>query len=201
MKNKLLSWLRPPDAPPPDLEAQLEAARAALAAARETTRRAQQSFDETGSVEALRALTSAKDAERAAVEHVDRAERLLHAAREREAAEERRRLEKRRDELLSELERPAVTAATRPLIDREVDLFTQIVELRVERHALRERVRQKEAELRGIVGRLGEPRPVPDESWVPISNISLKRELENRLTELGEPRREILRQLIEGIKS
>lgn len=118
---KLPKWLKKPDAPSVNLEAQLQAAEETSQAAQRATAAAQDAFDGAGTLETQQALTAAQDAERAAQQHVERAERLLAAARQREAEELRQRNRARLQQIRGLVCHAAVRESTADLVTRRVD--------------------------------------------------------------------------------
>jgi hypothetical protein len=159
MISTLLSWLRPPTAPPPDLEAQLTAARAACESATAAVASAQAAFDADGGTDTLAALTSARDAERACAEHVARAQRLLDAAREREAAAARVELEQQVSELERQLDERASNGDA-PLLQREIDAWLAVVAAREARHEHLIDLQRRRTEIGRLRAALGEPLPM-----------------------------------------
>ncbi len=155
----VLSWLRPPAAPTPDLEAQHAAAQAAHESAAAAVVTAQAAFDAAGSADTLEALTSARDAERAAAEHVARAGRLLDAAREREAAAARVELERRVRDLEQQFS-DLSSNGDAPLLQAEIDAWFAVAAARETRHQHLVELGRRHAEIGRLRAQLGEPFPV-----------------------------------------
>ncbi len=98
-----LPWIRTGSASVAELRQQLDAAHTAENAATRATEAAQRAFDADGSAPSEKALLAARDAERGAAEHVARAERLLAAGEQAEAAELRKVNERRKAEIETQL--------------------------------------------------------------------------------------------------
>lgn len=194
MKLNIPKWLRKPDAPSVDLDAQLRAAEEAAAAAQRATAVAQDAFDVAGTLETQQALTSAQDAERAAEQHVERAERLLTAAREREAAELRERQQARVEEIRGLVCSTAVREAAAGLITREVDLLIQLVETRVERKNLRGDFGRLVVEGEGLQHQLGDSVRLDNHTGLSDSPVPIAEALSVHMAALdgSDPRREML---------
>jgi hypothetical protein len=99
----LLSWLKPPTASIPELEAQLAAARDALHSAKEAVTTALSDFDLDPSAKNEKALAEARNLAAIASEHEGRAVRLLEGARAKEAEANMERLQRERDAIVGEL--------------------------------------------------------------------------------------------------
>src|SRR5690606_33568043 len=103
MKLNLSKWLRPASASTEELDEQLTRAEQQYSEAITATVAAREAFDATGATSAENALVEAEDIERRASVHVERARRLLTAARERDEAEHRRQLEAEAEAIQAEL--------------------------------------------------------------------------------------------------
>lgn len=191
-------WLRGPDAPSPDLEAQRHAAQEALEAATRATVVAQDAFDATGTLETQAALTAAQDAERAAQQHVERAERLLAAAREREAAEQCTRELAEADDIAGRVCHAGLIAEATERAQRRLDLHIQLAELERDDAERRRELAALVASARAARARHDVTDSVDDHSHLIGSDIVMAdlAEAHARSLPMGDPRRQYLTDLV-----
>src|SRR5690606_13938554 len=90
--------------------------------------------------------------------HVGRAERLLDAAKARDAEATRAQQVARTAELRELVGHRAVMAVAQPLIEREADIVKQLVEIRIERQALRRKLGRLADEGQALAKELELPR-------------------------------------------
>lgn len=154
----MFDWIRTRSATRADLEAQLGAAQKALDAAKETTAAAVAAFDENPDDAATKCLTRARATEAVTVEHVARAQRLLEAAVEREAAELRAKQLERKRELEESLEPKALMEERAPSLHAEVEALTQAAAAHARRQAVEAAIAARTHELDNVRVQLGEPR-------------------------------------------
>lgn len=196
----LQAWIRPKDAPIPELRTQLEHARAASAAATGKVADALAAFDASPSAATGEALREARDYAANMVELVGRAERLLVAAEKRKAEEDRRELEKQEQAAIAELQ-GLQARADDELPDSETKALERVAEVRVERLRNADAQRVVAGKLRKIRGELGHSPPLvlsteglnPHPSHVPVAA-----RLRQRIAALpaNDGRRALLQELI-----
>jgi hypothetical protein len=154
-----LPFTKPKTAPVADLEAQLEAARTNAREADARVEAAIQAFDEAASPATERALVAARDEARVAGEYVARSERLLAAARDREAAHARAKVEARIRELEAELAQEQLRALREPGLQAEFSALVAAIEAHAARADVERVIFAKRQELANLRVSLGaEPR-------------------------------------------
>lgn len=153
---RLPAWIRPPEATVADHEAQLDAARDALTAAEAAITAAVVAFDAEPTPAHEKAVFAAQDAEKGARLQIERAERLLAAAKEREAAEHRAQLEAERDQLKASLDPAALKAERAADQAAEVAAIRELVRVRSARFDVEQRIQRRTDRLRNIRVELGE---------------------------------------------
>lgn len=143
---KLFDWIlpKPETATVPELEAQLEAAKQSHREATEKVEEEAAAFDLDPSKEAV--LLKAQEAVARCQAHVDRAERLLKAGREREAAKNKIALTKKEKELEKQLEEQRAKARNE-LPERVAELLLEVAKAQGERLAHNQLMNETEREL------------------------------------------------------
>lgn len=196
--KKVLEWLNA-KAPSPDLEGQLAKTKEAYEAAEVAAKAAQDLFDESGSPESEKNLRAALTARDSAKLYFEGAERVLAAAKEREAQAAREQLQR---ELAQVEQRIAAMRkrAKNELVAAEVDALIAVADIRVRRLELVDEIRGTLRERTMLRSRLGEPVEVvhigsnPDQP----SPYEVEAELSKRANALDpvDPRRALLRELV-----
>jgi hypothetical protein len=156
---RIPTWIRPRSASSPELAEQLEHAAAALAAATAAIAPAQASFDDDPSDSAAKALRAARDAESLAREHHARAERLLTAAKEREAEKQRAADEARVAEIDAQLARAAALALAAALEADETEALLHVADLRAQRQQVADRLSDLGRERYALMLKIGSTTP------------------------------------------
>jgi hypothetical protein len=160
-RSLLRDLLRKPVADDAVLDQLLGAAEAELVAARQRKQEARAQFDQQGDDASLEALEAADAAERGALQHVGRAERLLKQRDEQRAAERRAALEARRDQLIAELDDARLHQERAPLVKEHADLLLAAVRLLEQRRAQQGAFNEKRVELHRVKQELGLPSDPP----------------------------------------
>lgn len=196
----LPSWLKRPTATAAELVEQLHAAQGAHEEAVQAVAAAVEAFDDDPSASAEKRLLSAREAEERARLHVDRAERLLSAARKREAEAETKAKRARAAELVPMLRHDGVMRRLRPLLTKEIESLEAVAQVRQQRRELHRELRSALHEYQIIMDDLGESPRIDDRTDHAVSHVLTIEELEARISELphGSPLRSLLRALRPG---
>lgn len=196
----LPSWLKRPTATAAELEEQLHAAQGAHEEAVQAVAAAVEAFDDDPSASAEKRLLSAREAEERARLHVDRAERLLSAARKREAEAEATAKRKRAAELVPMLRHDGVMGRLRPLLAKEIESLEAVAKVRQQRRELHDELRAALREYQHIMDALGESPSLDERIGYAASHVLTVQALEARISELphGSPLRSLLLALRPG---
>lgn len=193
----LPTWLRKPTATAAELEEQLHAAEEAHAEAAQAVSEAVSAFDEDPTPTREKAVLAAREAEERARLHVDRADRLLSAARQREAEAEATAKRKRAAELAPMLRHDGVMRKLQPLLNKELELLEAVAQVRQQRRELHDELRAALQEYQHIMDALGESTRIDERIDYAASHVLTAQALEARIDELpgDSPLRSLMRAL------
>lgn len=144
---------KPADASVTELEEQLAGARRLHEEDLALVRQAEETFDRDGTDKAAAELESAQAEARRSKLHIERAERLLVGAREREAEEERQRIEAELAQ--AEAEIAELYDERQPLAAKEAQALRAAIEARFKRFELERRIQARRDALHARREKLG----------------------------------------------